>query len=669
MDGIRNMMTMTRRPIILFVVMLVAGCASTPSEPTPPAAPAPTSAQLADATIIAIAPPAGPPHPTLPEFLGLTKLCQGIGSLFQRIGSRLTSALDLTGRFPGLQPKPPLLPITDPSNLSEDSPPAVKAAAEVKQEEDAAEQKIQALRYLATIGCGGCYPDVEDALLAALDDCTEAVRYEAAVAIRGTTANPCRYCSERRCCSQKVLKRMNSIAYETNDDGCYLEPSPRVRREARLSLTACGGVVFESDATIPEEGPPEPVPDEGPASELAEQQQSGFFAGVQLVSFDTPEGESDAERELLARVNDEPIYRDQLRELLESQLGSESTGSAATPASHVAEDTYLRQQLQRVIDWKLVYQQAARETSDTSADQSLTPAEVADWFQRHTTPDPEVTLQELDEYYRRNYKRQDNSPRVRWERVSVYTDAFASRDDAWAAISAIRQRALGAKGTKPVSDPRQVETKIMAWTAAHQITSPLLRQTVQNLPVGQLSSILEEGGGFHVIRVLERQSAAQVALREMENQLRTEILEQRRLQAELRLLRELRANSRIWTVFQESSVVPASFQGTGCVSEDADESSEIATSSSGGTHTPDSRAPWGELNGLPAPAESKATPWELSASRLVRLPPLEDTSAAADAAFPSPTRSLATPQMFDQPPLNPETRDVESMDAWIPNAQ
>ena len=85
-------------------------------------------------------------------------------------------------RFPGLEAKPPLLAITDPANMTEDSPPAVKAAAEIKAQEDQAAQKIKALRYLATIGCGGCYPDVEDAFLAALDDCTEEVKeaFEAA---------------------------------------------------------------------------------------------------------------------------------------------------------------------------------------------------------------------------------------------------------------------------------------------------------------------------------------------------------------------------------------------------------------------------------------------------------------------------------------------------------
>jgi hypothetical protein len=74
-----------------------------------------------------------------------------------------------------------------PANL-ESQNPALKAAAKVKSEEDLAPQKIKAIKYLATIGCG-CYPGVREALLAALDDCTESVRYEAAIAFCQAAGN------------------------------------------------------------------------------------------------------------------------------------------------------------------------------------------------------------------------------------------------------------------------------------------------------------------------------------------------------------------------------------------------------------------------------------------------------------------------------------------------
>jgi hypothetical protein len=172
--------------------------------------------------------------------------------------------------FPGLgdalQPGPPLLPITDPANLSPDAPPAVQTAAKIKAEEDQAAQKIQALRYLATIGCAGCYPGVDDALIAALEDCTEEVRYEAVLAIRKTAGCVCKCCNKKACCSEKIQKKLREIAFETDDSGCPKEMSDRVRRQARLALAQCG-------PAEPEPAPAQEAPDlptEGPSEGTAE---------------------------------------------------------------------------------------------------------------------------------------------------------------------------------------------------------------------------------------------------------------------------------------------------------------------------------------------------------------------------------------------------------------
>ena len=231
------------------MAVLCLGCASVPAAAPPVPAPAAPPVTTGPATIVVGQDPCCPEQ-TLPEFLGITGLFRAAGALVTRIRSRLGM------RFPGLEGRPPVLPITDPANL--DSPnPAVSAAAEVKAQEDAADQKIKGLRYLATIGCGGCYPDVEQALLAGLDDCTEVVRYEAASALRNTAGNPCQFCSSDKCCSPTVQKKLQDVAYGVEDDtGCPTEPSARVRRMARLALAGCGGPIAESPTPL--EGPGNP---------------------------------------------------------------------------------------------------------------------------------------------------------------------------------------------------------------------------------------------------------------------------------------------------------------------------------------------------------------------------------------------------------------------------
>jgi hypothetical protein len=104
------------------------------------------------------------------------------------------------GNFPGCEKLPPLKKIADPANLASKNP-AIKKAAEIKAEEDLAKQKIKAIKYLAEIGCGGCYPGVAEALAASLDDCTEEVRYEAVKAILSTSACGQDDCTKSSTCS------------------------------------------------------------------------------------------------------------------------------------------------------------------------------------------------------------------------------------------------------------------------------------------------------------------------------------------------------------------------------------------------------------------------------------------------------------------------------------
>ena len=209
---------------------------------------APPPAALPAVAAPAVAPAAAAPAAAAAPHTGfLTQAFCGLRVLIGRIRARLGM------RFPGLEGKPPVTAITDPAN-AESPTPAVKTAAEVKADEDAAPQKIKALRYLATIGCTECYPDIEKAMLAALDDCTESVRYEAVKAIRKTAGDPCQACQATRCCRPDILKRLREVAYDMRDDCCYKEPSARIRRLARLVLCECNGAAIVESAE-PTEGP------------------------------------------------------------------------------------------------------------------------------------------------------------------------------------------------------------------------------------------------------------------------------------------------------------------------------------------------------------------------------------------------------------------------------
>jgi hypothetical protein len=204
--------------------------------------------------VMADAAPGAPAAPnTLWHFLGIP---QG----YQKIKD---ANANKRGNNPQRERKPPLKRIADPENL-ESQNPAIKAAAKIKTEEDLAPQKVKAIKYLATIGCG-CYPGVRDALLAALDDCTEEVRYEAAVAFCQVAGNHCDKCGNT-CCNAAVMSKLEEKAHGQDEEGCCKESSSRVRAAAENALNACRRKLPPGAAPAgvvppgPKEVPIEPTP-------------------------------------------------------------------------------------------------------------------------------------------------------------------------------------------------------------------------------------------------------------------------------------------------------------------------------------------------------------------------------------------------------------------------
>jgi len=210
------------------------------------------------ATALAQLPPPPPPPATLWSFLGVPQ-----GYRYFR-----DNAFNRSGNRPGLERKPPLKAIADPKNLASPDP-SIKKAAEVKAAEDLAPQKIKAVKYLASIGCG-CYNrdgSITDAMIKSMDDCTETVRLATVQAIAEAAAGEmCSNCKMRSCCSEEISNKLYELAYERDETGCYLEPSERVRLAAAEALRACCPGRDE-DFIIEMAPTPAPVGGERPAVE------------------------------------------------------------------------------------------------------------------------------------------------------------------------------------------------------------------------------------------------------------------------------------------------------------------------------------------------------------------------------------------------------------------
>jgi hypothetical protein len=259
------------------------------------------------APAVALPPPPSAPF-TLWNFLGIP---QGLNKIRDASSNR-------RGNFPGMERKPPLKALADPKNL-ESKTPAIKKAAEIKTAEDEAPQKIKAIKYLATVGCG-CYNEdgqITEAFLAALDDCTEEVRYQTVLAIEDASTMHCETCNQNCCCNEDLTKKLAQIAYERNDKGCWLEPSERVREAAKRAMCAC-------------------CPGQGPIGEEVQSQTDNDREVIPTPAVPTPESVEDPSASHPGAGKPELITAERVQQALTSTR-LPSTGAAMSEAVETEE--------------------------------------------------------------------------------------------------------------------------------------------------------------------------------------------------------------------------------------------------------------------------------------------------------------------------------------------
>ena len=133
-----------------------------------------------------------------------------------------------------------------------DTPKGLAAKIKAKQVDE--KNRVAAVAFLGTVDCV-VYPESQEMLVKSMqEDSSEKVRLAAVKALQdqfgsGRTKRNLRgkfskkeerrYDTCRGCCNEKTLNALAERAYETDETGCPLEPSERVREAARKALETC----------------------------------------------------------------------------------------------------------------------------------------------------------------------------------------------------------------------------------------------------------------------------------------------------------------------------------------------------------------------------------------------------------------------------------------------
>ncbi len=451
------------------------------------------------------------------DFLGFPR----IGTAFRNLAGgvyQLTARLFpiIATGFPEREPGNPILPLDSPANLASSSP-AVQSAAKIKMDENQAQQKVKAINYLATIGCGGCYPEVEDAFLAALDDCTESVRYAAVVALKEAGGNPCAYCSHKSCCSPRIRNKLMEMTQEGECLDCPGEPSPRVRRVARLALFACGA---KGLAAVPDILPGDI---EGPTLEIAPPPAGSEF-------FSETKPHSEIQQASYASAVTSATSTEGLSGLDQSQVEDlASDWLAELPADLSLDEkrdilrkrmrNYLRTQNEREIlvgdilhELQVQQQILVKETAKVNpAPEPLAPVQVSPPRELRI-PQSAMSRKPLVQQIPRiisvpseiqQVGYQSQPVIVRWESLILMEDTVPN------GRLQLEQLHAFLRNSPQASPPdeyfrQQLTAKTMDWTNTGYITNNARRRALESIAIGEMSDVIEIEGGYEIVRVLQR---------------------------------------------------------------------------------------------------------------------------------------------------------------------
>ncbi len=174
---------------------------------------------------------------------------------------------------------------------------------------------------------------------------------------------------------------------------------------------------------------------------------------------------------------------------------------------------------------------------------------------------PEITHDEMLKAYEENAAKYAVLAQARWEQLMVRFDKFPSRQAAFDAISAMgNEVVLG--GTPLWAVAKRSSHGFAAesggqhnWTNQGSLASSVLDQAIFELPIGQLSQILEDEQGYHIVRVIERRGAGRTPFTEAQVEIKQKLQEEKRKAALQEHLNKLRREIPVWMV-EESEPAP-----------------------------------------------------------------------------------------------------------------
>jgi hypothetical protein len=180
-------------------------------------------------------------------------------------------------------------------------------------------------------------------------------------------------------------------------------------------------------------------------------------------------------------------------------------------------------------------------------------------MRRSIRSNPDVTHQEMLDYYRQHAADYAVPAKARFELLTVRFANFPDRAAAWNAICEMGNQVYYGKPFEAVArassqEPQASQGGYYDWVTPGSLASKPIDHAVFTLEVGKLSQVLEDERGFHIVRVIERHEAGMVSFLDAQPKIKEAIKAQKREADYKKFLAGLSTRTNVWTIYDEPSL-------------------------------------------------------------------------------------------------------------------
>lgn len=178
------------------------------------------------------------------------------------------------------------------------------------------------------------------------------------------------------------------------------------------------------------------------------------------------------------------------------------------------------------------------------------------WLSTQVETDDEIPHADMIAWYENHLAEYDFPAKARFEQLTVKITPTQTRDQAWNKLAAMGNEVFGGRPFAEVAREKSEGPTASSgggydWTTKGALVSKAVDEAIFTLPVGQLSTILDDGSALHIVRVTERTEAGRTPFIEAQIGIREKLLQDRKKTEMEAYLKRLKDRTPVWTIFDD----------------------------------------------------------------------------------------------------------------------